>query len=458
MTRRKIMRTISIIVNVLLLFMGSVVLLITSHTETSLTMEMTISTGIFTFVTALLLFMFFIIEFVAMLRISDSTFHTAVLALFLFVFALFSFDIYPFYDLVGIPRIEGACQAGQFLSFIGLEISTIVYLRYDYCKKGKKLPLYPLLIVAAICIALYFILFTKQTRIIAELLFIVAVVLYYIFIQVRSYIAKSDNVTFLFTSAILFSCTGIEIANALYNAHLLKYAPGLSVAHLWICILCFLSVYLAFFIRTDRKACRAEDYKLQNERLKMKVLIEQIKPHFIFNALTAIKSHYHSDLEAGDTALDLFSEYMRKSLSLIDTEVIPFGVELENIAYYIDFINTMRGDPFQLIYNIDVTDFNVPAFSLQPFIENAVKYSKVNHKEDGYIMISSAEDGDFIELKISDNGVGFDISSLKEGAHGINNSIERFKLLFGADVKIDSKISVGTEIVIRLKRKSEEAL
>lgn len=160
-------------------------------------------------------------------------------------------------------------------------------------------------------------------------------------------------------------------------------------------------------------------------------------------------------MAAGDNALGLFSEYTRESLSLIDTEIIPFEHELKNISHYIDFINTSQVRPFNIIYNIDVTDFCVPAFSLQPFIENAVKYSKVNESEDGYIMISTMAEGELARIEISDNGVGFDTSSIGKGAHGINNSRERFKLLFDTEPVIQSREPSGTKITITVKRSTE---
>lgn len=74
----------------------------------------------------------------------------------------------------------------------------------------------------------------------------------------------------------------------------------------------------------------------------MKVLVAQMKPHFIFNALTKIKSMYHTNLQEGDSTLELFSDYMRESLSLLDNEIVSFETELQNLARYVDFINTGR--------------------------------------------------------------------------------------------------------------------
>ena len=455
MKRKNIMRILSVAANTLFLFAGSIILFVFSRAENLSVPDGSPVVGIFSFISLLLLIVIFIIEFVSALRISSSTFHTVFIALFLLLYVVFCPDMFSFYKLIGAPQITIAGQiAGEF-SFIGMEISLLSFFRHDFRTGGKKLPMYPLLVAAAISVVFYLLPFPSQGKVFIHIFFLIAVIVCFIILQTRSYLADVDNATFAFASAIFSAVAGMHTANALYYDGYVPYAGGLSSAYIWVCIFCFFCIYLTFFIRIDRKASRAEDYKLQNERLKMKVLVEQIKPHFISNALTTIKSGYHSDLAKGDSALDLFSEYMRKSISLIDTDFIPFEEELQNIFHYIEFINMSRAHPFNVIYNIDATDFRVPAFSLQPFVENAVKYSKVNEKADGYIMISAATEGDLTEIKITDNGVGFDVSQISSGAHGISNAAARFRLLFNTEPVIVSSPSAGTEITITLRHTEE---
>lgn len=456
MKGKKAMRILSVTANALLLFAGSAISLAFSLSENFPAQGGNVGVGIFALITFLLLIVICIIEIASALRISSSTYHTALIAFFLVAYAAFYPDMFSFYESVGFLQIESAGKIATEISFIGAEFFLLLFFRYTYRIGGRKLPLYPLFVAAAIDLILFFFLFDSPFNIIAHLFFLCALLMYFIIFQVRSYFANADNAIFAFSSAIFFSCAGMHTANALYYSGFVPYIKGLSSAYFWACIVCFVCIYLTFFISIDRKASRAEDYQLQNERLKMKVLVGQIKPHFISNALTTIKSSYHGDMNKGDGALELFSEYMRKSLLMIDTEIIPFEEEMQNISHYVDFINMSRARPFNIIYNIDVTDFSVPAFSLQPFIENAVKYSKVDEKEDGYIMISTVAENDCAAIKITDNGVGFDLSQIKEGAHGINNSKERFKLLFNTEPVIRSILSVGTEVTIRIQRAREE--
>lgn len=67
-------------------------------------------------------------------------------------------------------------------------------------------------------------------------------------------------------------------------------------------------------------------------------------------------------------------------------------------------------------------------------------------------MISSEEVDGLIEVKITDNGNGFDTSQIKDGTHGINNSKERLRLLFDTEPVITSVVGKGTQVTIRLKK------
>ena len=455
MKQKRVMRILSVTANALLLFEGSAVLLVLTLFRTSPAHGCPLGIGIFSLVTFLFLAVISVIEVVSALRIAGSTFYPAVIAVFLLAIVAFCPDTIAFYKLIGLPRTSETEDIAGEVCFVAVEIAVLAFFRNRYRAEVKILPFYPLFAAAAIDIVVYVSLLPFRMNIIAHFFFLIVILVYFIIFQIRIYGADADTTAFVLISAIFFSCAGMHTANVLYYDGLAPYVAGLSSAYLWVCILCYLCFYLMFFLQTAKKASRAEAYKLQNERLKMRALTEQIKPHFIFNALTTIKSSYHGDLTAGDNALELFSEYIRKSLSLIDNEVIPFEQELKNISHYIDFINACKPRPFCVIYNIDVTDFKVPAFSLQPFVENALNYSKVNEKEDGYIMISTSSEGEFAKISIADNGVGFDVSQLKEGARGINNCKERFRLLFNTEPVISSIVSVSTEITITVRRTAE---
>ena len=107
-----------------------------------------------------------------------------------------------------------------------------------------------------------------------------------------------------------------------------------------------------------------------------------------------------------------------------------------------------RDKKIEVLLDVGSFDFNVPLLCLQPFIENAFKYSHVEDKIDGYIQIKAVQNKkDFIVI-IKDNGVGFNYSNIKKNSVGIKNAKERLELISNAKVKINSKENIGTEIII----------
>ncbi|MGN1277969.1 MAG: ATP-binding protein [Candidatus Onthovivens sp.] len=117
---------------------------------------------------------------------------------------------------------------------------------------------------------------------------------------------------------------------------------------------------------------------------------------------------------------------------------------------YVNFENLKTNIEYNVIFNIDNTNIKVPPLSIVTLVENAVKHSKIETKNDGYIEIStSIEDGKFV-ISIADNGVGFDVNSISENSCGIKNTKDRFALLLNGELEIFSKINCGIKILIKI--------
>ena len=452
MNGRTGMRIFTTIINIFLACAGGVISYILTIFPSAVAGGVTFATGIFALVTQLLIIIVFIIQSVSRRR-SIAEYHMVLATFFLMLYLPLSPDAFGFYSYINFPLFYDVADIAGNICFICVSLSVLNCIRTDYCPASSKVHYFLIAAVGGLCAAVYAVLYADRLKIIVHAAYVLVLFVYYSILRARIYNKGSDNETFIFISFILFCMIGMHTANVLVYSGLVRHTGGITVAYMWACIFSFASAYLVFFIKIDRVACAATEYKMQNDRLKMQVLMGQVKPHFIFNAMEKVKSMYHLNESAGDKCLDLFSLYLRESLALMDTEVIPIDRELQNISRYIDFINTDRERPFEVIYDIDYASFCVPAFALHPFIENAVRYSGVDEKEGGMIVISTRRDGEWAELKITDNGAGFDVSAIKEGAHGINNSVERFRLLMGVSPVITSEAGRGTQVLIRIKCK-----
>ena len=257
-------------------------------------------------------------------------------------------------------------------------------------------------------------------------------------------------ISFIIAALLVASETSIGILTvSSYRA----YPYGLASGYIVAAGLMFLVIYTVFTIRVTKSANRAEIYKSDLEALQTKILREQINPHFFFNVLNHIKVIYRKSPEEGDRAIDLLSKHLRANVAASDVYLVPLSTELENITYYLELASLGYERKPNVIFNVENYDFDVPTLSLQPFVENAIRYSQITSREGGYIEISSEEMEHEYILKIIDNGVGFDVNSIKTKSQGIKNASDRFKLLLNADVQITSKAGEGTTVTIKIPKR-----
>ena len=124
--------------------------------------------------------------------------------------------------------------------------------------------------------------------------------------------------------------------------------------------------------------------ELQNSRIS--IMLSQIKPHFLYNALTVIQALCSIDPAAAENAVSEFSDYLRGNMSaLTEEKLIPFLKELEHTKHYLTLEQLRFGDQLQVEYDLGPTGFQLPALSLQPLVENAIRHG-VRAKTDDAII------------------------------------------------------------------------
>lgn len=403
-----------------------------------------------------LLFVVLIIEIVSAFKIDDSTFHTALIAVCLLFLYSFSTDTQLFLSIFGIHVSNITFGILSEISFIFAASSCCYYIVFLYNLRINK---NKVVILAATIFSLFigysFTIKYKLAYIFHIILFCIIVIMFCSLLYKAEKKSKIGTTTYFSTTLFCLS-VGIQNVNMLSYNEILMPVLGLSLAYIICTISMFATVYLIFTIRSDSKAVKSNEYKLQAESFKNKALSSQIKPHFIFNSLETIRALYHVNTAEGDKAMNLLSELLRGSINSFDCDLIPFETELDNIYNYAEFKNLKRSNKIEVIFNIDYTDFFVPPFSIQPFVENAIKYSGVDEIEKGCIIISSYKQDNFAIVEIVDNGKGFDITKISDSSHGIKNACGRFSLALGILPEIKSTIGQGTRVTIKIDLTKEK--
>ena len=196
------------------------------------------------------------------------------------------------------------------------------------------------------------------------------------------------------------------------------------------------------FVREHEKALQAEQ--------RIQIMMSQIQPHFLFNTLNTIRALCAKDPPLAIRAIEQFSAYLRQNLDALGhTDLIPLEKELEHTRVYCE-IERLRFPYIRVDFDIRDGDFLVPALTIQPLVENAIRHG-VRACEDGWVLVASHREQDGHRVVIRDNGRGFDPRSAKspEGAHiGIDNVRSRLEQMCGGALTIESRPGEGTTITL----------
>lgn len=209
----------------------------------------------------------------------------------------------------------------------------------------------------------------------------------------------------------------------------------------------------------QKKLLAEKELELSESRIS--IMLSQIQPHFLYNALTTIKHLCGKQDPRAENVVASFAKYLRGNMdSLSNKAPIPFRSELMHLESYLA-IETLRFPQVHIVYDLSVRDFFIPALTVQPIVENAIRYG-VTRKKDGAgtITVSSWEDAEAYYVRVADDGVGFDpMQKQYDGrSHiGILNTKQRLEAMCGGSLSIDSKNDVGTTVTIFLpKERSNE--
>ena len=186
---------------------------------------------------------------------------------------------------------------------------------------------------------------------------------------------------------------------------------------------------------------------------KVSLLMEQIHPHFIYNALQQIALLCDEEPQSVKNAIHAFSGYLRKNLeSLTNEGMIPFKREMEHVDVFIELAQILPSKAFEVEKHFEVTDFNIPALVVQPLVENAIKYGIGMNTEGDKILIETKVEKGYIVIRVVDDGHGKQTELSTQKSHksvGTKNVMTRLKILCDGEMSIN-RSDKGTEAIIRI--------
>lgn len=245
---------------------------------------------------------------------------------------------------------------------------------------------------------------------------------------------------------IAFACYCILPSLAIILQNVFK---GYAIAYASIIV----AIEILFFFVTISKNLQIAEEQEKNKDAQIRIMVSQIQPHFVYNALSSISTLITIDPIKAQKTLDDFTEYLRGNLSsLTETHLISFEDELKHIKTYVELEKVRFDDRLNIIYDIQETDFNIPCLSIQPIVENAIKHGVLQKIEGGTVIIKTYSDRRYCYVVVEDNGVGFDVTQLDFDSNnniGLKNIKYRIEKMGNGEMTIFSKIGSGTKVTVR---------
>jgi len=196
-------------------------------------------------------------------------------------------------------------------------------------------------------------------------------------------------------------------------------------------------------------------------RMELKALQAQINPHFLFNTINTIAMLIRTDPATARDLLREFAFFYRRMLE--DNEgLVPLRQELEYALTYLRFEQARFGDRLRVEdrFANDVLDTPVPAFILQPLVENCVQHGT---RAEGPLTVcmTGERSGRVVTVTIADDGLGItpaDLPRVLEAGFGrglgiaLKNVDDRLKGHFGAGsgLAVASEPGIGTTVTMTI--------
>ena len=217
------------------------------------------------------------------------------------------------------------------------------------------------------------------------------------------------------------------------------FLPGISLNNIMVAVTALImfviyeknktEITIRYGYELEKTKTELAESRLELEEAKNQTLLAQIHPHFINNSLMALRSRCIDYPETYES-LTNFSRYLRSNFEALgDKRLILFEQEMCNIEAYLALEQQNFGDRLNIEYDIDCDDFLIPALSVQPLVENAVRHGVATYDKGGTVQINAHRADGKIIIEVIDDGSGrSNITQQQEKRKGIGIENVRARL------------------------------
>lgn len=209
---------------------------------------------------------------------------------------------------------------------------------------------------------------------------------------------------------------------------------------------------------------RYKQKELELANAKIAFLQSQIKPHFLFNTLNAIRGLVSIDEKRTKKLIEDLSEFLRGSFDFENRDgFISFEHEIATLRAYVSIEQARFENQIEMEFDISNADnILIPMLTIQPLVENAIRHGLKN-KDNIKITLHVVSDREKTVIEVFDNGVGIPqekivkILNASENTSGVGlrNINQRLLLSYGKGLDIESSEN-GTKITVLIPKRGAE--
>ncbi|UHJ59621.1 sensor histidine kinase [Vibrio furnissii] len=176
-------------------------------------------------------------------------------------------------------------------------------------------------------------------------------------------------------------------------------------------------------------------------RAEIKLLQAQVNPHFLFNALNTISAVIRRDPNKARELIQHLSQFFRSNLKQ-NIGTVTLKEELAHVNAYLTIEKARFSDRLDVEIAIDeaLLERNVPSFTLQPLVENAIKHGTSNLLEGGKVRIYSMADTHGHRIVVEDNAGSYQAPREDHDGLGMQIVAKRLTYKFGASSALNIEV------------------
>jgi two-component system LytT family sensor kinase len=199
---------------------------------------------------------------------------------------------------------------------------------------------------------------------------------------------------------------------------------------------------------------RTKDLEKELVAARLSALTHRLQPHFLFNALNAVSTAIYEDPNRADRMLERISDFLRATLRVPESPMVPLSTEFELAQQYLEVMKTRLEDRLQFEIECDASaeSSQVPALLLQPLLENAIEHGQdpVTGRVD--VRLEATRKDGFVTISICDRGRGFSPNGPSSTGHGLSNARQRLKTVYRdrASLDLGSGSAGGARVDVRI--------